>query len=207
VDVQTVWQCGLNDTQVSMDSGQTWEGTGTAGGNNCMVSFADAKTGWLFGARKLKATKDGGGTWEEVSLPEGARVAKIAAISLRAAGEGYIVTSDAVLHVTQDGGKSWSSLPFDLEEYEGMMLLSIDRPSAAIRFFDADNGLVVLSLVGGGKSIVAALRTTDGGETWTDEVVLSGDAGIPYLTRDGKFLTLTSLLEDNQITVLEYKGD
>jgi photosystem II stability/assembly factor-like uncharacterized protein len=190
-----------------MDSGQAWEGTGTAGGNNCMVSFADAKTGWLFGALKLKATKDGGGTWEEVVLPEDTRITKIAGISLRAAGAGYIVTSDAVLHATQDGGKSWSSLPLGLEGYEGMMLLPTDLPSAAIRFFDADNGLVVLSLVGGGKSIVVGLRTTDGGETWTDEVVLSGDAGIPYLTHDGKFLTLTSFLKNNQVTVLEYQGD
>jgi photosystem II stability/assembly factor-like uncharacterized protein len=192
---------------MSMDSGQTWAGTGTAGGNNCMVNFADAKTGWLFGALKLKVTEDGGETWEEVPLPEDTRVTKIAAISLRTADEGYILTSDATLYVTQDGGKNWSARPLNLEGYEEMMFLPTDLPSAAIRFFDANNGLVVLSLVGGGKSTVVAMRTTDGGKTWTDEPVLSGDAGVTYLTRDGKFLTLTSFLKEGQITVIEYKGD
>jgi hypothetical protein len=43
--------------------------------------------------------------------------------------------------------------------------MSFGRPSAAIRFSDEKNGLVVLNLAGGGESEVVALHTTNGGET------------------------------------------
>ena len=46
----------------------------------------------------------------------------------------------------------------------------------------------------------------DGGDTWTSEPVASGDAGVLYLTRDAKFLTVHSLLEFRRVTVFEYKG-
>jgi hypothetical protein len=87
-----------------------------------------------------------------------------------------------------------------------MMLAPSDLPTAAIRFSDAENGVIVLSLVGGGQTSVVALRTMDGGETWTSESVVSGDAGVLYLTRDAKFLTVYSLLEFHRVTAFEYKG-
>jgi photosystem II stability/assembly factor-like uncharacterized protein len=203
VDVQTVWQCGIRNIAVSTDSGQTWENSEGAGGRNCIVSFADAETGWIYGLLRLNATTDGGQTWEEVELPE--RI-DIVALSLRTADDGYMLSEDGVLYTTQDGGKSWSSIQLDVGEYGEMMLAPSDFPTAAIRFFDADNGVIVLSLVGGGRSSVVALRTMDGGETWTSESVVSGDAGVLYLTRDAKFLTVHSLLEFRRVTVFEYKG-
>ncbi|MEJ2111056.1 MAG: hypothetical protein P8Z37_14330 [Acidobacteriota bacterium] len=73
-------------------------------------------------------------------------------------------------------------------------------PQAAVRFFDADNGLVVLGLEG--ETNMVALRTADGGKTWKRES-MTGGLGKPYLSRDGKFLTLN--LMDKGATVLEYK--
>ncbi len=207
MDVQTVWQCSITQAKVSISGGQTWESTEIPGGINCTVSSADAETGWVFSLLELKATTDGGETWEKVPLPEGARAADIVAISLRAAGEGYILSSDGIVYATQNKGESWSSLPLDMEEYGEMTLLPSDLPPAAVRFFDADNGMIVLSLVGGGQKKVVALRTTDGGETWADETVFTGDVGILHLTHDGKFLTITSFLRPDQVTVLEYQGD
>ncbi len=172
-----------------------------------MVSFVDAETGWVYSRLTLKATTDGGETWEEVPLPEGTRAEDIAAISLRAAREGYILSSDGILYTTQNGGESWSSLPLDMEKYGEMTLLPNDLPPAAVRFFDADNGMIVLSLMGGGQSKVVALHTRDGGETWTEETVLAGDAGVLHLTHDGRFLTMNSFLRPDQIIVLEYQGD
>jgi photosystem II stability/assembly factor-like uncharacterized protein len=189
---------------MSTDSGQTWENSEGIGGQNCMVSFADAETGWVFGGLRFNATADGGQTWEEMELPE--RMLQVAAISLRTADDGYILSEEGVLYITQDGGKSWSSIQLDMGEYGEMMLLPSELPTAAIRFSDADNGVIVMSLVGGGQSGVVSLHTMDGGETWTSEFVVSGDAGIPYLTRDAKFLTVHSLLQFGRVTVFEYKG-
>ena len=206
MDVQTVWHCNLRDIKVSTDSGQTWESTETPGHPDCKISFVDKDTGWVISSLQLRATADGGATWNELDLPGG--VAKVTAISLRTADEGYLMTSDGDLYRTQDGGKSWSSLPLDLAEYEDyadMDLLPSNLPSAAIRFFDAEEGVVVVSLVGGGKSYVLALRTYDGGQTW-DQEIIPVDIGVPYLSRDGKFLTINSFLNSSTILVAQYKG-
>jgi len=64
-----------------------------------------------------------------------------------------------------------------------------------MRFFDADHGLVVVSLVGGGSSEVLALRTTDGGQTWEEESVPT-PIGTFYLTRDGTVLTMTGTTKE-----------
>ena len=191
---------------VSADGGQNWELTAGAGGANCTVSFADDETGWvLVDDRTLQETSDGGATWTGIPLP--ADVSDVSAIALRAAGTGYLLTPDAVLYTTQDGGASWSSVALDLSNHEGMSIILTDLPPAGIHFSDANNGTIALSLIGGGKSALVVLRTTDGGETWKDTVVLTHDTGIVYLTRDGRFLTLTSFLKNNHVTVLEYKGN
>jgi photosystem II stability/assembly factor-like uncharacterized protein len=203
VDVQTVWHCNLRDIKMSTDSGQTWESTGTPGHPDCKISFVDQDTGWVISGLQLRATDDGGATWNELDLPGG--IAKVTAISLRTADAGYLMTSAGTLYKTVDGGESWSSLPLDLAAYGEMGLLPSNLPSAAIRFFDADNGVVVVSLAGGGQSQVLALRTSDGGLTWEEEPV-PVDIGVPYLTRDGEFLTIHSFLKSNMIFVAQYKG-
>jgi photosystem II stability/assembly factor-like uncharacterized protein len=187
---------------MSSDSGQSWESAETPGNTNCKVSFIDADTGWVISGLQLRATDDGGTTWNDIALPEG--IAKVAAISLRTADEGYLMTSTGVLYKTEDGGTSWSSLPLDLSEHGEMELLPSDLPPAAIRFFDTKEGMVVVSLVGGGQSAVLALRTSDGGQTWEEEAV-PVDIGVPYLTRDGEFLTVYSFLKSNTIFVAQYK--
>lgn len=136
-------------------------------------------------------------------MPEDMPPENVAAVSLRTADEGYLLTSDADLYATQDGGESWLLLPLDLASYEGMILMPSDIAMAAIRFFDADNGLVVLSLVGQ-QSRVVALRTSDGGQTWQEEAV-PAEIGVPHLTHDGSFLTVHSFHNTGAITVLEYR--
>ena len=44
--------------------------------------------------------------------------------------------------------------------------MNVGRPSAAIRFLDDQTGIIILNLVGEGKSEIRALHTTDGGQTW-----------------------------------------
>jgi photosystem II stability/assembly factor-like uncharacterized protein len=213
VDAQTVWVCGRmvgtsfstqGGIRMSADGGQTWNDQTdywTTPGF-CPLSILDTETGWAVTGGILIAMTDGM-TWEEVPLPDG--IANIAAISLRAPGEGYVLDDTGNLYITLDGGESWSSQTLGLEErYGEMKLMSSDElAAAAMRFLDADHGVVVLSLAGGGERKIVGLRTTDGGQTWEEETI-PADIGAPYLTHDGKLLTVSSFLNIGEITVLRY---
>ena len=215
VDAQTVWVCGRmvgasfstpGGIRMSADGGQTWnEQTDyqTSPGF-CPLSFLDDQTGWAVNGGKLIATTDGA-TWEEVTLPDG--LTDIAAISLRAPGEGYVLDGAGNLYSTLDGGASWSSQTLGLaERYGEMRLTPFDEvAAAAVRFLDADQGFVVLSLVGGMDNKLVALHTADGGQTW-EEQPIPAEIGKPYLTRDG-LLTVASLLNPSEVTVLRYVVD
>jgi hypothetical protein len=63
-----------------------------------------------------------------------------------------------------------------------------------------------MSLVGGGSNKVVALRTADGGQTWTEEIVPT-TIGTLHLTHDGEYLTVVSALRPDKITVLRYVGE
>jgi photosystem II stability/assembly factor-like uncharacterized protein len=215
VDDQVVWACGRiagasfstpGGVRMSADGARSW-GPKTIyqpKPNLCQLSFLDTQTGWVANVGKLSLTTDGGETWTELTLPDS--LAEIAAISLLASSEGYVLDYDGNLYVTVDGGESWSTQTLGLEKLGELKLVPpSDLASAAMRFFDAEHGVVVLSLIGGGESKVLALRTADGGQTWQEENV-PAEIGVPYLTRDGKFLTLYSLL-DPDVTVLRYIGD
>jgi len=203
VDVQTVWQCGRLDTRVSTDGGETWQSTDFSAGIHCVISFADADTGWVFGSSGTWSTTDGGQNWNEVTLPEA--VDDVTAISLRTLDEGYLLTPNLALYVTHDGGESWSTMALPLDAYEGMTLPPANLATAAVRFFDAENGVVILSLVGGGESKLVALRTANGGQSWEEEIV-PVKPGVLYLTRDGRYLTTRSLLGAGEVAVVEYQS-
>lgn len=193
----------MKNVSVSTDGGKTWKAAeGKAGGMGCIMSFADAKTGWLGFGAKFEMTADGGQTWKELVLPKD--IGKVAAISLRTPTEGYLVDDAGVLHMTRDGGKTWTSQSLGMAKPgilgfgSGPFINEI--PQAAVRFFDAKRGVVVLGL--SGKTSMIALRTADGGKTWKEET-LPALLGTPYLTRDGKFLSVNKWGEG--LTLLKYE--
>ena len=194
----------MKNVSLSTDGGKTWKAVGDkAGGFGCLVSFVDAKAG-LFGfGDKFQMTTDGGATWNELALPEG--VSKAAAISLRTPKDGYLIDDKGILHITKDGGKTWSSRSLGLENPSIMGFVSggfvNEIPQAAVRFVDADNGLVVLGLTG--KASMIALRTGDGGKTWTEESLPAKLFGAAYISRDAKFVTLNKWGEGT--TLLKYE--
>lgn len=190
VDVQTIWQCGLKSVSVSTDGGKTWKAVADkAGGMGCLVAFADANTGWLGSGNKFQMTTDGGATWKELVLPQG--VEKVAAVSLRTRTDGYLVDAKGVLHITRDGGATWSSRSLGLDAPNilgfGSGPFINEIPQAAVRFTDANHGVIILGL--SGKTSLIALRTADGGKTWKEENV-PAELGTPYLSRDGKLLSV-----------------
>jgi photosystem II stability/assembly factor-like uncharacterized protein len=190
VDVKTIWQCGMKNLSVSTDGGNTWKAIADKqGGMGCLVAFADARTGWFGFGAKFQMTADGGATWKELVLPK--EVNSVATISLRTPKDGYLVDKEGVLYITKDGGQTWSSQSLGLSSPKIMGFVAggfvNETPQAAVRFFDASHGLVVLGL--SGETSVVALRTTDGGKTWNKESLPVG-LGKPYISRDGKFLTV-----------------
>ena len=193
----------MKNVSVSTDGGKTWKAiTDKAGGMGCILSFADAKTGWLGFGAKFQMTADGGATWKDLSLPKD--VTKVAAISLRTPMDGYLVDGNAVLHITKDGGKTWSSQSLGIDNPNilgfGSGPFINETPQAAVRFLDAKHGLVVLGL--SDKTSLIALRTADGGKTWKEEG-LPAELGTPYISRNGKFLTVNQW--GKGLTLLKYE--
>ena len=205
MDAQVAWSCGgIAPATFSVDGGQTWTTRERPSARYChrqcrFLSFLDDTTGWAASSFALAATEDGGETWTDVVLPQGVGDdVHIIAIELRTAGDGYLMDAAGVLYITQDGSQSWSPQLFGLD------LGSRTVSSAAVRFPDADHGLVVVALVGEGQNEVLAMRTADGGQTWVQEAVPSAPGAV-YLTHDGTLLTITNLMGE-QVTVLRSRG-
>jgi len=180
----------MKNLSVSADGGITWKAIADKqGGMGCLVAFADPKTGWFGFGTKFQTTTDGGTTWKELALPNDAN--NVAAISLRTPKDGYLVDKNGVLYITKDGGQTWSSQSLGLNSPNIMGFVSSgfvnETPQAAVRFSDANHGLVVLGL--SGETSLFALRTADGGKTWKKETLPAG-LGKPYISRDGKYLTV-----------------
>lgn len=195
VDTGIIWQSCLSGTSLTTDGGKNWKVISKdVGGMASILAFSDEKTGWVSwwdgSGYKFKATTDGGKTWNDLTLPKGVTAA--AAISLRTPKDGYLLDKNGILYITQDGAKTWTSRSLGLEN---PVILGFgsggwinETPEAAIRFTDADNGLVVLGL--SGKANITALRTADGGKTWKEESV-PAKLGKPFVSRDGRFLTVS----------------
>lgn len=188
VDENTVWNCGNgNQVRVSHDGGQTWtEAASCIIGQ--MMSFSNAQTGWIASETELVVTQNGGQSWNVLEFPLG----KIIAISLLSENEGYILGGNNVLYFTKDGGKTWGTQKAVLKD-------NLYQPT--MRFLDAKRAIIIAFSMNKKKEI--ALTTLDGGETWNLAIV-SNTFGTPYLTRDGKFLTLLDFSQT--VSVFQMEG-
>lgn len=145
------------------------------------IGFASATRGWAGTlaprSRRLFETSDGGATWTVVGgLPANAPL-KVCGLSVVSEHVVYASGSNepdepARIMRTVDGGASWQG--FDMEEHATLLVDTF--------FVDADNGWVV-----GGRAArppapdavteiqrrahvqAVVLRTSDGGQTWTDQ--------------------------------------
>jgi photosystem II stability/assembly factor-like uncharacterized protein len=201
VDRQTAWNCGNGGhVRVSTDGGKNWQAVADFGSNepdHCrFLSFLDAHTGWAAAPQLLGVTTDGGTTWNTLALPKD--IKDIAAIALRTATEGYLLDTTGTVFVTTDGGQTWITHSLGLAGNEELTIAK--APTAAMRFTDAQNGMVVFDL----KDGVFSARTTDGGQTWKREpVAITYNAPTLYLAHDG--LTLTAIDGVFNLMVLRYQ--
>jgi outer membrane protein assembly factor BamB len=161
------------------------------------MSFLDENTGWLATSTMFGATVDGGVSWSTPPLPE--TTTKIATLDTYAPGTGYLLDQDGVLYFTQDDGVHWMETShFDLGDFSTPFSA---YQQAAMRFSDADHGIVVLAGQIGKTGKVLAFHTSDGAQSWTSETVpvISGPV---YLSRDGQLLTV--ITGPNILTLLRY---
>ncbi len=206
VSPQVIWTCGgATNVRKSLVGGKTWLELAPFGNyrtitNPChSMSFLDESTGWLANSNLFGTTADGGVSWTMQALPKTAN--EIATIDTYGSGEGYLLDQSGVLFFTEDDGQHWNETSrLDLGTLE--MPFSVYQ-MAAMRFSDAQHGMIVVSAADFGSSDpVMAFHTFDGGQSWTSEIV-PVPAGPVYLSRDGNLLTVIS--EVNQLTLLSYE--
>jgi photosystem II stability/assembly factor-like uncharacterized protein len=201
VDRQTAWNCGNGGhVRMSTDGGKNWQAVANFGSSEpdqCrFLSFLDTRIGWAAAPQVLGATTDGGSTWNTLTLPKG--IKDVAAIALRTTTEGYLVDTTGTVFVTNDSGQTWTTRSLGLTENEKLTIAK--APTAAIRFTDAQNGMVVFAL----KEGVFSTRTADGGRTWKRERVgIDYKTPTLYLAHDGQ--TLTAIDGLFNLMVLRYQ--
>ena len=206
VSPQVIWSCGgATNVRKSVDGGQTWSMQAAFGDPHTIrgpchsASFLDETTGWLANSNIFGTTTDGGASWNMRSLPETAY--KIATIDTYLPGEGYLLDQKGVLFFTKDDGQHWR----EASRLElGELIISMSAYQlAAMRFSDAEHGLIVVSPGDyGDEGQVMAFHTSDGGETWASESI-PVLAGPVYLSREGGYLTVITAYD--QLTLLRYE--
>jgi hypothetical protein len=201
-----IWSCGgATHVRRSLDRGQTWETLANFGDPRTIrgachsASFLDENTDWLANSNMFGTTTDGGASWNLRTLPETAD--KIATIDTFLPGEGYLLDQSGALFHTKDDGQHWTEK--SQIELGSLKMAPSAYQLAAMRFSDADHGLVVVSASPfGEEKPVIAFHTSDGGETWASEDV-PVLAGPVYLARQDGYLTV--ITGANQITLLRYE--
>ncbi len=206
LDATNAWTSGnKGHVRVSHDGGVNWTELADFGSmepDECRyLSFIDPLNGWIAAPARLAVTEDGAKTWKEMKFPAGMN--SILAMDLLTKNQGYVFTSDGVLFVTKDAGKTWNRINVDLKEKN---LCSEDMlPTttiAAMRFQDDMQGAMVLMTVQ--PRFWLFLNTADGGKTWKtgslpDEI--SALNASVYLSKDAKFLTFNDI-SNNKIYLL-----
>lgn len=204
IDEQIAWASGgAMNVRHSTDGGARWPpvtdyGKGTTRPFHT-ISFLNDRIGWQATLYMFGSTIDGGTTWKDVPLPPAAN--DIATVYLTAPAQGYAIDFSGMIFFTQDNGSHWRELSrLDLG---GLVLTKAAYQMIAIRFYDPNNGLIVVSQdYQRGK--VKAFHTTDGGLSWTSELIPVA-AGPVFLSRREPLLTV--LNGADILTVLRYVPD
>ena len=200
VDGRSIWLCNAFGVFTSKDGGRSLTQMYSPYDGCRILSFADDQNGWSSFDWNLAATSDGALRW--VDVEKDFAMGDISALNLRTPQEGYVLTYDGILFVTNNAGESWT--PIDLEIVsDDMRIANFDgRPPSAVQFQDPDNGIIILAMAGRGNTQFLALHTEDGGQSW-ERHDLPLNLGPVYLSQDGRFLTVTELGGAGGITILE----
>lgn len=138
--------------------------------------FIDARHGWSAwpvawsGSIEMLRTGDGGRRWRKIGVKDVNNEGPFTHVRFFDEHKGYGVTSTmdgSRFVVTSDGGTTWSSKPIDA-----------GYPSAMV-FLNPDLGWVAASAGEAGVIRPRVLRTTDGGQTWSNGTFPNDPHGDP----------------------------
>ncbi len=181
LDDRTCFAAGNgSDVIMTGNGGETWTRlsdipAGCAKG----VSFITNDEGWVWTKSALYSTRNNGQTWQTVTLP--ADIQMIESAFLQSTGNGYLCGLDGYIYRTRDGGRTWErTVQFrDTQDKTFKAVLAGGVQGTAIRL-SGERGLVAVIGLKEGKSAIRILRTTDGGETWSEPKYYNLD--LPCLT-------------------------
>ncbi len=169
------WVVGVDGgISKTTDGGATWKSLTAAGAKTLYsVSFSDETNGWVTGdSASLHATSDGGATWRAVATgdtpdPGSTRLNDYNAVLFTDSETGIVIGERGRVFSTRDGGEEWiqGDAP-EAAEWTFGGFVNVARPvdsivwAAGLRIFPPDD-------VNG-----AIMRSTDGGESWSDPSIL-----------------------------------
>lgn len=188
---------GVN--MLSTDEGKNWSSLDEfpikSGKFNKFLSVIDHENIYIGAPEKLGVTNDAGKTWNDIEVPQ--ECEEIAGMFFLTSKIGYLLSLDGILFKTTDSCVTWTKLPINLSWEE---IKEMPMSAAAINFRDENNGIIVLA-VKSNESIY--LKTIDGGKTWESTKIPEALGQAPYLSRDGKYLTLSSITKEIDLYKLE----
>lgn len=175
------WLAGLLGTILhTEDGGKTWvKQTTNTQEHLFSICFVDENNGWAAGnSNTILHTQDGGKTWQK-QVETGDKI--LNRLYFIDKNNGWVVGETGIIYKTDDGGQTWKTvMPKSFEratqeeEYENA------RPTLfGIAATDPSN--VWLYGIDG-----TILRTTDGGDTWTQCVTNTELAVYSLCIKDGK---------------------
>lgn len=168
------WAAGSQGIYATSD-GKHWAKQYSSSDAFVSVDFISTTTGWVVGAQSLVGTTDGGRTWQQ--LGEGPQWIRSVHFVNAAEGWGIAGGSEplfargilvpyrgAVVVVTSDGGRSWTTL-------------SAPSDPQSVCFSDAAHGWLT-------SSSGLVYRSADAGRTWNRVLQMpGGQPGLPSATR------------------------
>ena len=178
----------------SGDGGAIWTQRAvpeSLGGGLFGVFFFDDQLGWVWGNENYRTT-DGGTTWEPLPLLGSAYFMEFESPSFG------VTTGNFGAFVSRDGGLSWDPSPQEMSEFS-FSGESIGLGAAATGLFRSTDGGVSFGLVHEGAAEAVAylapsvavaivdgslLRSTDGGQSWTDRGSAAGRSELFVVSAD-----------------------
>ena len=139
-----------------------WVGTGE-NNNQRSVSYGDG----------VYKSEDGGASWQHMGLKNSEHIGKIIVhpdnsniVYVAAIGPLWSKGGDRGLYMTEDGGKTWTSL-IDVDEHTGVNDVVMDPRDPNVLYASTlQRRRHVFTYVGGGPGS-AMYKSVDGGKTWT----------------------------------------
>ncbi|WP_269532995.1 YCF48-related protein [Chitinimonas sp. BJYL2] len=150
IDENTAWVVGGNGLIAkTVNAGKTWEiqKSGTTESLTRIVAV-DAKTLWASSYYTLLRSDDGGTTWAKSTVGSNYYPSISHIVSAPSANVAWVTTAYSGTYRTEDGGKSWKSMP--------------NANGRAVKAIDAQTAWLIDS-----NSSSNLKKTVDGGVTWT----------------------------------------